>query len=129
MRGLSSLPSLMIGSLVVAAALTFWIFRDDAISAAGGQTLTIHCAAGIRGPVVEIAKDYETHFGTKVQLIYGGSGPLLSSLLVRAHGDIYIAGDESFVDTARRRGIVDEVLALVEKSRKPIGPCWPMPQS
>ena len=114
MRGFGSLSlsAVMIGSLVVAAAMTFWIFRDDATSAARGQTLTIHCAAGIKGPVAEVAKDYEARFGTRIQLTYGGSGTLLSSLLVRAHGDIYIAGDDSFVDTAKGRGIVDEVLAM-----------------
>ena len=112
MRGFSFLSALMIGSLVVAAAMTWWILRDNVTSAARGQTLTIHCAAGIKGPVAEIAKDYEARFGTRVQLAYGGSGTLLSSLRIRSHGDIYIAGDDSYIDTARELGLIAEVLAM-----------------
>jgi molybdenum ABC transporter molybdate-binding protein len=105
--------SIALGSVLLAALLSWWVLRADVGPATGtGHTLTVHCAAGIKGPVTKAAKEYEQQFGNRVELTFGGSGALLSALTVRNHGDIYIAGDDSYVSDAKQRGLVAEILAL-----------------
>jgi len=84
-------------------------------SSAGGdgpQQLMMFCAAGIRGPVVDAARQYEEEYGVKVQLNYGGSGTLLSQLKPAATGDLYLAADESYTNRARDQGLVAESISL-----------------
>ncbi|MEE2885994.1 MAG: substrate-binding domain-containing protein [Planctomycetota bacterium] len=110
-NGLQVLATL---SLLAVGGLTYCIVQGDVPSRERGVSLTVHCAAGIKAPVVAIAKRYEEEFDTPIRLTFGGSGSLLSGLTVKANGDIYIAGDGSYVDTARARGLVDEVLTIAE---------------
>lgn len=107
-----ALQSLAALSLVAVAGLGYFILRGDGPSRARGVSLTVHCAAGIKAPVIAMAQRYEEEFGTPIRLNFGGSGSLLSGLRLRAVGDLYIAGDDSYVETARTRGLVDEVLAI-----------------
>ena len=72
-------------SVLVAAALGYWLLRDDGPAAARGKGLTLHCAAGIQRPVTAILQQYEAEFGVAVRTTYGGSGTLLSGLRVHSH--------------------------------------------
>ena len=74
--------------------------------------LLVYCAAGIKPPVLQLARDFEKEYGLKIQLQYGGSGTLLSNVEVSHKGDLYIAGDTSYIDIATQKGLIDEVLPL-----------------
>ena len=63
-------------------------------------------------PVSEIARRFESRFGTPIQIQYGGSGTLLANLRVAARGDLFIAADQSYMDLARSQNLVVEVLPL-----------------
>ena len=52
------------------------------------DTLLFYCAAGMKAPVEAAAKQYEAEYGIAIQLQYGGSGTLLSSLEVSGVGDL-----------------------------------------
>lgn len=108
----SGLQVLAALSILAVVGLVYYVLGEDGPSRERGVSLTVHCAAGIKAPVVEIAKSYEEEFDTPVRLTFGGSGSLLSGITVRASGDIYIAGDGSYVETAKNRGLVDEVLTI-----------------
>ncbi|MEE9403407.1 MAG: molybdate ABC transporter substrate-binding protein [Algisphaera sp.] len=69
------------------------------------------CAAGMKAPVSEIAKQYEEECGVEVQIQYGGSGALLSSLSVGV-GDVYLAADSSYLQRAKASGLVAEVMPV-----------------
>jgi len=69
------------------------------------------CAAGIKKPVAEIAKEYEEEYGVEVQLQFGGSGTLLSNVAVGT-GDIYLAADSSYTDIAKGKGQVAETMPV-----------------
>jgi molybdate transport system substrate-binding protein len=69
--------------------------------------LVMFCAAGLKEPVTRIAEAYEKETGAKVQLQFGGSGGLLSSLQI-APGDIFLAADSSYTDEAKTKGLVTE---------------------
>lgn len=74
--------------------------------------LMMYCAAAERLAVERAAADYEKECGTKVRLQFGGSNTLLSQLEVAKSGDLYLAADESYVDIARKKGLVAEELPV-----------------
>lgn len=74
--------------------------------------LFVYCAAGVRPAVVPIAADYEREYGVRVQLQYAGSNTLLNQIAVARTGDLYLAGDESYTDLAREKGLVVETIPL-----------------
>ena len=75
------------------------------------KPLVMFCAAGMKAPVSEIAKQYEEECGVEVQIQYGGSGALLSSLSVGV-GDVYLAADSSYLQRAKASGLVAEVMPV-----------------
>ena len=79
-----------------------------------GQELLLYCAAGIRLPIEELAREYEARYGVRVNTQFGGSGTMLSALQAAGRGDLYLAADDSFIVTARAKGLVEEVLPLAE---------------
>ena len=63
-------------------------------------SLFVHCAAGIKDPVAEIAKKFEAETGVKVEIAYANSGQLLGQIETTHVGDVYVPGDVSFADKA-----------------------------
>ena len=102
--------------LVMVAALIAlqWQTRQDR----SAQRLVVYCAAGMQGPVQDAIDEYQRYYqqqhgrAVRIDVEYAGSGTLLSRLQVERTGDLYLAGDDSFIDTARQRGLVDESLPL-----------------
>jgi len=78
----------------------------------GGDELVMFCAAGIKKPVAEIARQYEEEFGVAVRLQYGGSGTLLSMIEVTPKGDIYLAADSSYTDIGVGKGLIAETIPV-----------------
>lgn len=81
-------------------------------NAANADILEIHCAAGVYAPVQAIADAYEEEFGVRAQIVKGGSSTLLSSLEITKRGDIYIAGDDHFIDLAKDKGLLAETMPI-----------------
>ncbi len=75
-------------------------------------TLTMYCAAGMKPAVEKIAKEYKEAYGVHINLQYGGSGTLLSNLQVAGRGDLYLAADESYIEKAREKGLLEETQPL-----------------
>ncbi|MDP6447036.1 MAG: molybdate ABC transporter substrate-binding protein [Pirellulaceae bacterium] len=86
--------------------------RKGRSGADGVSSLTVYCAAGMRYPMVEIAEEYEREYGVKINLDYGGSNVLLSRLEVGKTGDLYLAGDASYVEKAKEKGLAAESISL-----------------
>jgi len=80
------------------------------------QSLVLYCAAGIKPPIEKLAKDYEQKFGVRIDIQYGGSGTLLSSLRISNTGDLFLAADESYILEAEKLGLVGETQPLAEIS-------------
>ncbi len=80
--------------------------------AAGAPPLLLYCAAGIKAPVQAVVDEYRDTSGAIVRVQYGGSGTLLSQLRVAKQGDLYLAGDSSYIDLAREQGLVAESIPV-----------------
>ncbi|MCK6473957.1 MAG: molybdate ABC transporter substrate-binding protein [Planctomycetes bacterium] len=113
---MSNSLKLAIVSVLAVAALVFLLREDTARNGGGGgdagETLVMYCAAGIKEPVEKIAKDYQAEYGVEVQLQYGGSGTLLSTMQVARSGDLYLAADASYIEIAHDKNLLDETLPL-----------------
>jgi molybdenum ABC transporter molybdate-binding protein len=59
----------------------------------------------------EIARQYQEEFGVKVNLQFGGSGALASQLEL-AGGDLYLPADQSYIDSAREKGLMKEAIPV-----------------
>jgi molybdenum ABC transporter molybdate-binding protein len=102
-----------LGSLALLAGLIALLVWDPGRGAtASGEPLIVHCAAGLKTPVEAIARDYENRYGVPVHLTYGGSHDLLTRIELAPKGDLYIPADESYIQVARSRNLLDETLDL-----------------
>ena len=103
---------LTIGILLVLLGGAFWwLTNDNDRDGPGSADLLFHCAAGLRKPMSEIARQYEEEFGVKVNLHFGGSGALASQLEL-AGGDLYLPADQSYIDSAREKGLMEEAIPV-----------------
>ncbi|GIT31851.1 MAG: hypothetical protein Ct9H300mP1_38970 [Planctomycetaceae bacterium] len=59
-----------------------------------------------------VARQYLEEYGVQVNLDYGGSNTLLSRIDTAKTGDLYLAADESYINAARKKGLVAESLSL-----------------
>ena len=80
----------------------------------GGEPLVVYCAASQRVPVEAVARLYRQEFGVQVEPQYGGSETLLTNIDVTKRGDLYLPADDSYLDSARTRGLVAETLPLAD---------------
>ena len=78
----------------------------------GSDELLLYCAAGMRYPLEEVTKQYQEECGVRVNLQYGGSNTLLSQLEVNKTGDLYLAGDASYIRLAEEKGLTVEAFPL-----------------
>lgn len=72
-------------------------------------TLHLYCGAGIR-PFAESAMDAFTaaHPGVVIEASYAGSGCLLSQLTFAKRGDLYMPGEDFYLNQAMERGFISE---------------------
>ncbi len=77
-----------------------------------GGELLVYCAAGMRYPVEKIAQQYTQDYGVRINLQYGGSNTLLNQLEVNQTGDLYLAGEASYLQLAQEKGLTIEALPL-----------------
>ncbi len=81
-------------------------------SSTSADELLVYCAAGMRYPLEQVAAEYESEFGVRINLQYGGSNTLLNQLEVNKSGDLYLAGDASYIRLAEEKGLTDESFPL-----------------
>jgi molybdenum ABC transporter molybdate-binding protein len=93
-------------------ALLYSMASEDWRPGVSGPALVVYCAAGLKPAVFPLAQQFEREHGQKVQLMFGGSGTLLSNIQVARRGDLYIAADQSYIDLAAEKELIVEALPL-----------------
>ncbi|MGQ9618295.1 MAG: molybdate ABC transporter substrate-binding protein [Candidatus Aminicenantia bacterium] len=89
----------------VGSTILGFIFIFTGISQAT-DCLTIFVGAASKPPTEEAVKLFEKETGIKVDATYGGSGFVLSQMVLSKRGDIYFPGSSDFMEKAKREGHV-----------------------
>lgn len=111
----------MFGSAALVVVMIALLIRADAPRPSAGPTtepLLLFCAASNRAVIEDICADYLAEFGREVDVQYGPSQTLLSSLEVTETGDVFLPADDSYIDMALESKLIDEVLPLA--TMKPV---------
>lgn len=122
-RGRISGPGLVLfGSIVAVLGLILVLAlhteKSPTVSPGGATSgtdaLVVYCAAAAKGPIESIAKQFEKECGRAVQIQFGSSGSLLSTIELTRRGDLFLPADESYLQIARDKKLIAEVIPLAE---------------
>ena len=70
------------------------------------KTLLVYAGAASKPPTEEAAKLFEQKTGVKVDLVFGGSGTVLSQMELNKKGDLYFPGSSDFMEMAKKKRLV-----------------------
>ena len=90
---------------VLIGTLALGAFLSGAAARSAGSLL-VYAGAASKPPTEEAAKLYEQKTGVKVELVFGGSGSVLSQMRLSKQGDIYFPGSSDYMEKAKREGDV-----------------------
>jgi len=68
--------------------------------------LDFFCGAAVKVPMEEIIANFEKDTGVEVNVIYSGSGNLLSQMEITKRGDIYLCGSPDYVEIGEEKGLL-----------------------
>ncbi len=71
-------------------------------------------AAGIKKPSAKIVDLYNKTHTDKVVLIAGGTGQILSQMIISKKGDIYTPIDSKFLDTAVKKNVIIDYVKIMK---------------
>ena len=87
--------------------ITFLVLTmNSGTSLAQEQNLMVFAGAASKPPLEEAAKAFEKKTGVKVDLIFGGSGIVLSQMILTKKGDIYFPGSSDYMELAKEKKVV-----------------------
>jgi len=87
----------------------FWLVLALAGSFFGnvfGENLDFFCGAAVAVPMRQIIKNYEKETGNKINVIFGGSGTLLSQMELSRRGDVYLCGSPDYITIGERKNLL-----------------------
>lgn len=70
------------------------------------QSLLVYAGSASKPPTEEAAKVFEQKTGIKIDLVFGGSGAVLSQMELNKKGDLYFPGSSDFMDKAKTKNLV-----------------------
>lgn len=82
------------------------------VAAGAAESLLIFAGAATVPPTTDAAKAFEQKTGVKVDVVFGGSGYVLSQMKLSKQGDLYFPGSSDYMEIAKRDG---DVLPATEK--------------
>jgi molybdate transport system substrate-binding protein len=94
-----------ISSAILLAASLYGLSRSEP-RAIDHKPLVLFCAASNRAVIEDARVEYERDYGVAVQVQYGASQTLLSSIEVSGAGDLYLPADDSYLDIAEARSLL-----------------------
>lgn len=96
------------------STLIFIILMGSCKNVDEEKSLLLYCAAGTKPVAEKVAKDYYKEYGVRIDIQYGGSGTLLANLRIAQQGDLYLAADKSYIDEAKKFGLLNETQSLAQ---------------
>ncbi len=106
-KQLSKLTRIISLLLILSLALQGCFKPEPALKEKGeGKKLLIFAGAASKPPAELVARAFEKKTGIKVELVFGGSGYVLSQMKLAQKGDIYFPGSSDFMEIAKRENVV-----------------------
>ncbi len=84
----------------------------DANGSPANEPIVLFCAASNRAVMESIRVAYEQEFGASIQVQYGPSQTLLTSIEVSGVGDLFLPADDSYIGLGLAKSLLAEVLPL-----------------
>lgn len=100
-----------LGSLVAIAVLVFLLANPFDQRSHAGKTIVFDCAAGMKKPVQEIIRQYESQYGVTVRPTYGGSGAMLEKIKLHG-GDLFLSADSFHMNLGLKGGDIKETIPI-----------------
>lgn len=91
---------------VVMALIVFLLVWGQMGKSFAADSLMVFAGAASKPPTEEAAKAYEAKTGIKVDVIFGGSGYVLSQMILGKRGDIYFPGSSDYMEVAKKKEVV-----------------------
>lgn len=107
----------------VAIVLLIGIVSVLPLTACSGNdpvTLTIFAAAGSKPALDRIASRYEEDHDVAIKITYAGAGEALSQIELTSSGDVFVAPEQSFMEKAAAKGVIDTSTVVVIAGMKPV---------
>lgn len=103
--------AILISSIVVALAM-FLSLSSEKSTTRRDDSIMLYCAASNRAVIEKISDAYRAECGREVQIQYGPSQTLLSSIEVSKLGDLYLPADDSFLEMGREQSLISETIPI-----------------
>jgi molybdenum ABC transporter molybdate-binding protein len=103
-----------IGSLlaIVVLLIALWGLSSSPESQST-KALRLYCAAGLKPAIEPASAAFTKETGIPLEIQYGGSGTLLAQFEIDPTAvDLYLAADEDYLEIAREKGLVREIIHL-----------------
>jgi molybdate transport system substrate-binding protein len=91
------------GTLFIAIFLTFFFIQKVQSSP---TRMLIFAGAASKPATEKTVRIFQERFGIPVDVIFGGSGFVLSQMKLTKRGDLYFPGSSDFMEVAKREGLV-----------------------
>ncbi len=102
----------MVALVAIALLLTRKPSSSSGQAGASEQSLLLYCAASNRAVIESIRDEYEKEFNRNIEIQYGPSQTLLSSVEVTRAGDLYLPADDSYLKIAADKELTAETLPI-----------------
>ncbi|MDI6756926.1 MAG: molybdate ABC transporter substrate-binding protein [Endomicrobiia bacterium] len=79
--------------------------RAPAVASSPSELL-FFCGSAVKVPMEEIIASYERKSGVKINVVYGGSGTLLSQMELSRRGDVYLCGSPDYIEIGERKKLL-----------------------
>lgn len=101
-KGRNLFVSLLSASLVLGLMLFSACSRPHQPSA-----VVVFAASGAQPAIDELCGAFERQSSITIEAIYGGGGEILSKMMLAKNGDIYVAPEQRFMETAIAKKVID----------------------
>jgi molybdate transport system substrate-binding protein len=100
--------------LLILSALVSACAKEDETAS---ESMTVFCGSASKPAMEEIAELFEQKTRTRVNVVFGGSGTLLSQIELSKQGEIYIPGSPDYIIIGTRKNLLieksDQILAYL----------------
>ncbi len=109
---LRALAVLSAAAITLAVLLGLLVSAERRYAADASGSLMLYCAASNSAVIEHVRRDYEARYQQPIQVQYGASQTLLSSLQISRSGDLYLPADDSYLQLGRDKDLIAQTFPI-----------------